>query len=171
MRYQVDIYGELHTTEDRQRIESLIMAEHSKNKYMFLLLEELGPHRYITQASKEKAIADKMYSIGPMGLELAMLLNIPAIGIDTWDKSVYRDDKHGENGFFTDARRSFLIREKLMADGIAKYRMIGRCAVIVGDTHLRTVTTKELGAPSYLYKKFKSDRYMKFLRAPDGEIK
>ena len=57
------------------------MAEHAKNKYTFLLLEELGAHRYVTAKAKEKAIEDKMYSIGPLGLELALLLNIPAIGI------------------------------------------------------------------------------------------
>lgn len=171
MRYQVDIYGETHTLEDRQRIEALIMAEHAKNKYTFLLLEELGAHRYVTAKAKEKAIEDKMYSIGPLGLELALLLNIPAIGIDTWDKSVYREDKRGADGSFADARRSFLIREQRMVDVLTRYRMLGRCAVIVGDTHLRTITTKTLGPPSYLYKKFKSDRYVKFLRAPKGEIK
>ena len=32
MRFQTDIYGELHTLDDRKRIEGLIMAAHSKNR-------------------------------------------------------------------------------------------------------------------------------------------
>ena len=44
-------------------------------------------------------------------------------------------------------------------------------AVIVGDTHLRTITTRELGGPSLIYKRFKSDRMVKMLRCPNGEIK
>lgn len=170
MRFQTDIYGELHTLEDRQRIEALIMANHSKNRYSFLLLEELGPHRYTTQAAKEKAINDEMYSIGPLGLELAILLNVPAIGIDLWNKEIHKTDKHGPDGTFTDARRSFLAREKQMYEVINRYRLIGRCAVIVGDTHLRTIKTPELGDISYLRKKFKSDRFVTFHRSPNGEI-
>lgn len=170
MRFQTDIYGELHTLDDRKRIEGLIMSAHSKNRYSFLLLEELGPHRYTTQKAKEKAINDQMYSIGPLGLELAILLNIPAIGIDLWNKEIHKTDKHGPNGTFTDARRSFLAREKHMYDVINRYHMLGRTAVIVGDTHLRTIRTPELGDISFLRKKFKSDRYVTFHRCPDGEI-
>lgn len=171
MRYQVDIYGELHTLEDRQRIEAMILEQHGKAKYMFLLLEEIGPHRYVTTASKEKAIADKMYSIGPLGLELSIMLGIPAVGIDLWGADVHKGDKHDENGFFTDAKRSFMLREKRMVEVIERHRVAGRCAVIVGDTHLRTITTRELGGPSLIYKRFKSDRMVKMYRCPDGEIK
>lgn len=170
MRQPVDIYGELHTLEDRHRIEALIMAAHSKAKYSFLLLEEIGGSRYTTQASKAKAIEQGAYSIGPLGLELAILLNIPAIGIDLWGKEVHRDDKRAPDGNFVDAKRSFLLREKRMVEIIDRYRMIGRCAVIVGDAHLRTIKTPELGDISLLQKKFKSDRYVKLIRCPDGEI-
>lgn len=171
MRYQVDIYGELHTLEDRKRIEAMILEQHGKAKYMFLLLEEIGPHRYVTTAAKEKAIADQMYSTGPMGLELSIMLGIPAIGIDLWGKDVHKADKHDGNGFFTDAKRRFMLREKHMVEVIEKHRLAGRCAVIVGDTHLRTVTTRVLGAPSLIYKRFRSDRMVKILRSPNGEIK
>ena len=171
MRYQVDIYGELHTLEDRQRIEAMILEQHGKAKYMFLLLEEIGPHRYVTTASKEKAIADQMYSVGPMGLELSIMLGIPAVGIDLWGADVHKADKQGPDGFFTDAKRSFMLREKRMVEVIEKHRVAGRCAVIVGDAHLRTITTRELGAPSLIYKRFKSDRMVKMLRCPNGEIK
>ena len=38
------IYGEDHSPEERDRIESEILKEHAKSPYKFLLSEELGPH-------------------------------------------------------------------------------------------------------------------------------
>ncbi len=59
------IYGEDHSPEERDRIESEILKEHAKSPYKFLLSEELGPHSWRVNeldsaiANKEWAISDR----------------------------------------------------------------------------------------------------------------
>jgi hypothetical protein len=171
MRYLVDIYGEMHTDKDRNRINKLILSRHAKRRYRFLLLEELGIHVYRNEVEKKMAISQKMYSIGPRGLELAIELQIPAIGIDLWGKRNYSKNRYDENGNYIDAVHSFLVREKRMVNVISHYKKKGDVAVIVGDSHLRTVKTPELGDGSLIQRRFGSDRDVNIYRAPEGEIK
>lgn len=164
------IYGEDHTTQYREIINADIRTRHKLNPFDYLILEELGPYSYQTKKEKEKAIEGKVYSIGPMGLELAIELNIPAIGMDLWDDDVYKDDKFDSNDFAVDIVRSFKLRENQMLNTILKYSKLGNCAVIVGDSHLRTVKTKQLGGVSPLYTYFNSLKGTTIVRCPHKEI-
>lgn len=133
------IYGEDHSPEERDRIENEIIEQHAKNPYQFLLSEELGPHSWRVN-ELDSAIANKEWSISDRSLHLAKKLGIPAIGIDTWDPEVY---KRG-------LKHSFDHRERRMMEVLKKYEN-KHVAVIVGDTHLRTISTPELGPSSPLH--------------------
>ena len=166
----VDIYGEDHTTEERYEINSEIKDNHKNKPYDYLLLEELGEHIYLNNNEIENAIKNEMYSNGPLGLELALQLNIPAIGIDLWSDDVYKDDVKDENGMAIDCSKSFLLRETKMVDTIEKYRSKGNCAVILGDAHLRESITPELGNSSLLYQKYHDDSNVNIHRSNNREI-
>lgn len=133
------IYGEDHSPEERDRIESEILKEHAKSPYKFLLSEELGPHSWRVN-ELGSAIANKEWAISDRSLHLAKKMGIPAIGIDTWDPEVYQKG----------VKHSFKLRERTMMDILKKYED-KHVAVIVGDTHLRTISTPELGPSSPLH--------------------
>lgn len=170
MANQLVIYGEDHTTEYREVINDKINKQHKLNSFDFLLLEELGPYVYMTNKEKEQAIKNRLYSIGQMGLELAIALDIPAIGIDLWDDDVFIQDKYDKDGMAADFTRSFRLRENKMLITITEYWAKGNCAVIVGDSHLRTIRTRELGPVSQLHKHFKDLQNVTIVRCPNKEI-
>lgn len=167
---QVDFFGEEHTPEERSRVEWLIIDNHRKTPYDYLLCEELGPHAWLTPKDIQKAIKDQMWSISPRGLELALKLGIPAVGIDCWDDETFKDDIKDKKGMAVDVSRSFLLRETKMVQTVQKYRKKGRLAVMLGDAHLRTIKTKELGDKSLVYLTFKDDKAITVYRSPKKEI-
>lgn len=76
--------------------------------------------------------------------KLAYQLKVPLIGID---KTVQH---------LLPLHKKFEIRENHMIKMIKKYQNYGRIVIVViGDTHLRTIKTKELGNESKIYKIFK----------------
>jgi len=168
--YRVDIYGEDHSTGERRHIESEIRKQHKKEPYGYLLLEELGPHSWLTEHDKKKAIRDEMYSNGPLGLELALELDIPAIGIDLWADDVFKDDVKDEKGWAVDVRRSFRLRETAMLATIRKYRKLGNVAVILGDAHIRTTGNDVVGNPSAIWTAFRNDPLVTFYRSRNKEL-
>lgn len=165
------IFGELHTPEDRTRIENEIKRFHKQAPFNQILSEELGPHSWNSKSQMETAIRNEMYSISPRTLELCIELGCKAIGIDKWDDNTYKDDKKGPDGFYTDAKRSFALREEVMCSKISRYLSSGNSAVIVGDTHLRTIETKELGLSSLIQRRFGDNPDVQIIRSPHGEIK
>lgn len=170
MANQVDFYGEEHTVEERNRVEWLIIDNHHKKPYDYLLCEELGPHAWLTPKEIRKAIKDQMWSISPRGLELALKLGIPAVGIDCWDDETFKHDIKDKNGMAIDFRHSFLMRETRMVKTVQEYRKKGRLAVMLGDSHLRTIKTKELGDESLVWLTFHKDRDVTIYRSPKKEI-
>lgn len=163
-QFIVDIFGEIHTPEERTRVEDLIRSNNKITPYAFLLSEELGPNIILTKVGKEQCIKNENYNGSPRSLELAIELDIPIVGIDLWDESVYAKDTD------KDKTHSFSVREQNMVSVITKYMAKGNCAVIVGDTHLRTVKTKMLGDPSKIVTKFKDSKQVNIYRSPDKEI-
>jgi len=164
------IYGEDHTQQYREIINKDIRHQHGIKPFDFLILEEIGPNAYFTKEEKQQAIKNKAWSVGPMGLELAIELDIPAIGMDLWGDDVYKDDKFDSNDFAVDITRSFRLRENQMLNTILEYHAKGNCAVIVGDSHLRTVKTKQLGRISPIYTYFKNMKGVFINRCPHKEI-
>lgn len=164
------IYGEDHTKSYRAVINDLIRYEHRKRPFNFLVLEEIGPEVYLSNEEKLDAIKREAYSVGPMGLELAIELNIPAIGMDLWDDDTYKDDKFGSDNFAIDVVRSFRLRELNMVRVLKKYYAMGNVVAIVGDTHLRRTETTQLGPASPLYTEFQGLDRVSIVRCFNTEL-
>ena len=167
---QVDFFGEEHTPDERSRVEWMIIDAHRKTPYDYLLCEELGPHAWLTPKEIKQAIKDQMWSISPRGLELALKLGIPAVGIDCWDDATFAHDIKDKNGMAIDFRHSFLTRETKMVKTVQRYRKKGRLAVMLGDSHLRTIKTKELGDASLVWLTFRHDKDVTIYSSPKKEI-
>lgn len=164
------LYGEDHTQQYRQVINGLIRKQHERKPLAYLALEELGPYSYFTKEEKIDAIKREDYSVGPQGLELAIELGIPAIGIDLWGVDIYKEDKFDSNDFAIDVTRSFKLREGNMLNVLKRYHRQGNGAAIVGDTHLRKTKTKQLGQSSPLYIHFNGLRGVEIVRCPNREL-
>ena len=149
------LYGEYHSTGDRDRVETLIREHHAIKPFDYILSDELGSKTYSSAEALEKGIKDEMYSISDRTFKLCLELDLPGIGTDTWNKAVYRYDRHGANGEFVDCQYSFAMRETRMVEVIGKYMKKGRCAVLVGDTHLRKTGNEVVGEPSYIWETYR----------------
>lgn len=167
---KMDIFGETHTLAQRKRIESIIKKFHKINPYDYLLMEGAGDQVLLTKQSKEHALKEEKWSIGPRDIEFGLELDLPIIGIDVWDKKAFSVDKYTEEGYALDLTYSFGIRERRMCSVISEYLRKGRIAMIVGDTHLRTVKTKELGPASPIWERYKNDKDVVIHRSPIKEI-
>lgn len=165
MLHRVDIFGEYHDDEDRTRIEKILLERHKEHPYQFILSEEAGDGVYLTEAERNNAIKREIFSIGPRSYMLGNNLDLPVIGIDEWDEKKF--DIAGER---ISTKLSFKIREARMLSVIKTYMAKGSCAVLIGDSHLRTVFTPELGEPSKLQSLARKDGVTIF-RSPKGEIK
>ncbi len=168
-KYNAVVYGEMHTTAERNRVERLIREHHKQKPFRFLLSEEVGPYRYRTPAEIHRAIKDKMYSISDRSFHLALELNLPVIGIDVWSSKIHRLDKKDEDGFYTDCRESFYHRELYMVDVIRRYKENGRVAVIVGDSHLRLEANQVMGEASPISVTLGGDTLI--IRSSNKEVK
>lgn len=87
--------------------------------------------------------------------QLGMQMRIPIIGIDL--KSLDRN---------LSIAKQFELRERNMVHLIEKYRSKGTVVVVVGDAHLRTEVSRELGPPSPIPKIFSSAN---IVRSPTAE--
>lgn len=164
MLHRVDIFGEIHTDEDRTRIERLLLERHKEHPYQYILSEEVGDGVYTTTKQKEDAIKNEVFSIGPRSYKLGINLDLPVIGIDEWDKSKFKFP-----GGTANIPKAFQVREARMKSVIKTYMALGSCAVLIGDAHLRKTTTKELGDPSKLQELAKLPEVTIF-RTPKGEV-
>ena len=166
--HNVIIFGEIHTAEERDEIEQLILRCHRSRPFNFLLSEELGSHEVFTNPGKVKAIKNMEWSNSPRSYELGITLNIPVIGIDTWDKTVYEKDVRQGNKIL-DCSHSFALREARMRQVILECAVKNRrIAVIVGDSHLREHPHKVLGGPSVLTQFHDQDFLL--VRSPIKEV-
>jgi hypothetical protein len=89
--------------------------------------------------------------------ELAYELDIPFIGID-----LQTNDIHIKNNFKN--------REQHMVNMIKDYMIAGTIVVVVGDTHLRTIETNELGESSLIQKEFANNPKVFINRSKEREI-
>lgn len=161
--FKVDIFGERHSDEERARIVTELLSRHRVEKYDFILSEECGNVIADTKEKKLYAIDKQIFSIGPQSYNLGLQLGLPVIGIDDWSAGVDWDT--------IPIKEAFKIREKRMLEVITEYMKKGKCVVLIGDAHLRTVKTKELGDASVVTKILKNFKNIEIIRSPVGEIK
>lgn len=161
----IDIFGEYHIEYERNRVEKEILKRHSIQPYDYLLSEEVGDNIYLDTISKLQGILNKNYSIVPRSFILSLKLDIPLIGIDDWEEQKFLHT----SGERVDVETSFKIRESRMLHVIKEYWYNGyRCAVIVGDSHLRTARS-ELGEPSVI-NSISNFKGVSILRSPLKEV-
>jgi hypothetical protein len=165
------LYGEMHTRDDRDRIERLIRQAHREAPFKYLLTEEAGPYRYLSKLALQQAIKGQMYSISDRSFKLGIELGIPVIGIDNWDDKTYERDRKWPDGRYLDCRYSFNIREHQMVRTLNEYAPKGRVALIVGDSHLRSQRNLVMGTASPLYTQFVDKSGFEIIRAPKGEAR
>lgn len=158
MNISIDIFGENHTVKERTVIERKIKHLHSIKPFDFILSEEAGDAIAISKEDKQKLIDSKYFSIGPKSYQLGIELEIPVIGIDLWGihPSIPQETK-------------FTMREKHMLNVIEKYSKLGRIAVLIGDAHLRSVDSEQLGKKSILHVKLYNKLGVRIHRSPNPE--
>lgn len=171
MKHTVNIFGEMHTKSDRDRVEKEIIDLFRQGKVKYLLSEEIGDNVAMTSDAAKRLMKGNNFSISNRSYKLAIKLAIPVIGIDDWDDIVFKKDKKDKDGNYVDCSVSFAIREMNMVNVIKKYGALGDCAVIVGDSHLREEPNEVMGDPSIINKKFREDPNVKIFRSPIGEVK
>lgn len=145
MANKVFILGELHTAEFIPLEDQVVGKLVRLGLCDCLLLENAFNFVLDTPEKIQKAIEDGAYMISPDLYELALKYKLPVYGIDA-PENIYKRK--------LTIREQFAIREKYMVDTIEKHRVDKNCVVIVGDTHLRTRRTRQLGPPSPLYKNY-----------------
>lgn len=150
------IFGEMHTSEDRDEVEFLIRRAHALKPFKVLFSEECGSEVFLTPNAIKRGLALEKWSISDRSFKLALELGLQVVGCDLWDKSVYAWDKKDENGIYTDCRRSFALREQFMIDQIMglcnPHNPHVRGCMIVGDSHLRMTKNPVMGDASALGK-------------------
>ena len=166
---QVIIYGELHTKEERDRVERLIRMDNRAAPFDFILSEEAGNNILDTPDKLRRAIKERNYAIGPGSYELALKFGIPCIGIDVWDDKIHQLDRKDKDGFYVDCSYSFAVREKQMLSVIREYAEKGRCAVLLGDSHIRTKPNRVMGPASIIYATLRDTPSVIFVRSPIAE--
>lgn len=146
------IFGEIHTKEERDEIERLIRRANELKRIKTIISEECGPHIYLTPNSVKRGKEKEAYSNSDRTFTLAMELGLKVIGCDLWDSKTFVRDKKDQNGFYTDCRRSFWLRETFMVDQIMAFANPldphGRTVMIVGDSHLRGARNTVMGDAS-----------------------
>lgn len=166
MKNNVYIFAEVHDDADRTRVADAVRLLHREGKIDIILADDIGMHSAQSPVAAAKHKKDENYRISPRTYDLCLELNIPAIGIDNWEKKLYLRDVHNDKGECINQISSTTIRENKMADMINKYALLGNCAVIVEESRVRGLPSKRLGGTSVIVKKFLCDPNVKFFSSP-----
>lgn len=113
----------------------------------YLLLEVIGRHRYLNANERRLAMSTDVYMDNPNhqgynsdAFKLAEDLDVPMIGIDTWDMPYVYNDGFTIDEMINDEKKlyeSHRIREKRMATVAKEFIDKGKVLLIVGAEHLR----------------------------------
>ena len=167
------IFGEMHTPEERDRVEKAIIELRREKKITLLLSEEIGEAEARTEKELLNLLEKEHYSISDRSIRLALDLYLPLVGIDDWNEKTFEHDKKDTEGNYTDCRYSFAVRERRMLYVIQRSLKFnkGGIAVIIGDTHLRTTGNDVVGPPSIITEVLSKRSDVEIIRSPIGEIK
>lgn len=134
------LLGEDHSSEFWDINHSKFMAF----KPDFLLLENIGIHRYITARERRKGKDSYVYmdnrthpGYNSDAFKLADDLNIPMIGIDVWDRPYDFPVEWRRKDKETNFEYSHKIREGNMVRVLEEMEGNGKFLLIVGAEHLR----------------------------------
>lgn len=155
-------FGERHTNKsDTDFVRKMITTLEPD----FVLVEGLADLELKTKSDKTKASKKDPESFFHGGLtkwwvDVSLEFDVPFIGLELTDWSDIKDEK--------DLVETFKAREEHWIKVIKKYVSTNKLVLVIcGDTHLRTISTPELGQSSPLYKAFPKAT---FIRLENPEI-
>lgn len=165
MQYPVTIFSETTDPQDRERVKQAIIRLHQQSPLAYILAIDIGSHQVQPNQTTDWQTNPSRYHHSPRTYELGQQLNIPVIGIDTWEKRVYLRDRM-RDGRVVDQVASLSLRETRMVENILKYGALGACAVIVNDINLRGLPSSTYGDTSLLIKKLLCQDNVTFCPTP-----
>jgi uncharacterized iron-regulated protein len=162
---QIIILGERHRNRSD---ESLLGKLIQKLKPDYVLAEALEDFTLLNTSTKKRYLAkdiDSLYygEFTHHWIEISLKYNVPFIGME------YIKWKEGEFESLS-LEETFKIREDHWMKMIDLYSKKGKVIVVCGDTHLRTIKTKQLGGISPLYLKYNGKENSVVIRSAEGEI-
>ena len=181
------IFGEMHDKNSRTEIYSYIDSIINRGYNIALVAEELlenviikSNYDYYLKVAKRgmKGINGKTEYIGwsDDAIKYCMEHDIDLYGMERYGTEKPNDSKlslvkmkdeelskHYNKPIFSNI---FKYRENHFYRNIVKIKGYDKIVGIVGDSHLRTIRTTELGASSYLIKNFRFNKDVCFIRQP-----
>lgn len=157
------IVGERHADVQEMKFVDELIRSYKPNK---VLVEALGDLRLITEDDKLKADATVIKELHyelltKMWIRLSLKHNQPFYGIELIDfpRKI-------------SLKQQFILRESHFLKHIQNASNVHteRVIVIVGDTHLRTIVTEELGDISPIHKMYGKSSNVAIIRSSMGEI-
>lgn len=182
----VIVIGEMHGSKSDYEFQARLINRYEPDIILNelainLVLDNMNKKKFYLEKVKKDEDIDECFPMYPGYDMLDLLVNhikkdIPCIGIDYtpgWKGingqtmlEIFRENKH--TGIY---KESFEIRESRMINvinqNVNKYKKV---VIVVGDTHLRTIRTKELGDISPIYRKFKNWKNALIIRSKTREI-
>lgn len=145
--------------------EKLVFELISKYKIQYVLVELLGDLVLLKPKDKQDAlklpIEDLYHHVATRRwVKHSLKFDAVFVGIESVDLDF-------ENLSIKD---QFALREQKFITMTDEYREKGRTIVVVGDTHLRSIKTKQLGDISPMYAKYINDVDAVIIRTKDREI-
>lgn len=163
--YKMIIFGEIHKDSKRIKEINKFISEYKPN---YLLHEMVNPGDIISPKEAKRHITEKD-TVNKLGVDiidlyrLAQYHNITLVGIDEDYELVNKTNN---------IINQFTLREHKMLEHINQFYALDKVkiAVVVGDTHLRFLPTKELGNKSPIFEQYIGDDMVLILRAKNREI-
>lgn len=161
----VILLGERHLNSDD---EGLLLKLIKVFKPDYVLAEALGDYKLYTTEQKKAHLARDVeehyyYEFTKHWIKLSLKTDTPFVGMEYVKWGEKSHDEHS-------LAESFAIRENHFLKMIKSHTRLGKVIAVVGDTHMRTIKTKQLGPISPLYAVFNKDPKAIIIRSEKGEI-
>lgn len=163
--YKMIIFGEMHKDSDSIKRINKIISEYKPN---YLLHEMVNPGDIISPKEAKRKLTEKD-TVNKLGVDitdlyrLAIYNKLTLVGIDEDYDLVNKTNN---------VKKQFILREHKMLEHINQFYALDniKIAVVVGDTHLRFLPTKELGEKSPIVSQYVNDDMVLIVRAKNREI-
>lgn len=155
------ILGDAHDMNSYRKIKEIVNKLCKHNMVDYFLQENAFNYVLKTKKEIEDKIKNEDYMISNLHYEIALYNNLPIIGIDLQPDSKTFKEK---------LVKQFQVREDAMKATCNTYAFKGPFVLTVGDTHLRTKQTMELGRASPLYTSYRYNKDTYIIRADKREI-
>lgn len=155
------IIGDYHTMHSYRYISIVTEYLNSINAIDMLLQENAFNYNLYSDRLIKEKIMKKDYMISDMYYEIGLECNLRILGIDL---------NPSDCRYKLNIAESFMHREKNMLNVSNMAANNHPCLITLGDTHLRSKYTEELGTSSPVYRNFANKKDCFIVRADEREI-